>query len=90
MDYKISVLSGDGNGSVLAQSALDILSAIGVRYGHSFKFLFPLIGGVALEHTGVALPQDTIDTCAKCDAIILGALGGAKWKDNYGYDRAKK
>lgn len=90
MDYKISILSGDGVGRQLAQSAVDILSAVGLRFSHEFKYFYPLIGGVAIEHTGIGLPQDTIDLCAKSDAILLGACGGAKWMDPYGFDTAKK
>ena len=39
------------------------------------------IGGIAIDETGDALPQDTTDACKKSDAILLGAVGGPKWDD---------
>jgi 3-isopropylmalate dehydrogenase len=37
------------------------------------------MGGVALDKTGVPLPEDTIKICRESDAVLLGAVGGPKW-----------
>ena len=37
------------------------------------------MGGIAIDETGVPLPQETIDTCKNSDAVLLGAVGGPKW-----------
>ncbi|MDR3022285.1 MAG: hypothetical protein LBU60_06415 [Clostridiales bacterium] len=90
MEYKIALLPGDGHGVNLIQSVVDILSAIKVRFGHTFKFLNAKIGGDAIDNTGVSLPQDTVDICKKCDAVFIGSIGGAKWTDNLELDKSRK
>jgi len=39
------------------------------------------VGGAAIDKTGEALPKDTLMMCKRCDAILLGAVGGPKWDD---------
>lgn len=89
MNFNISLLVGDGVGLQLVQAAADILSAIKLKYGHEFKFKHGEIGGVAIENTGVALPQDTIDDCKLSDATIVGAIGGQKYLDTFGVDQSR-
>jgi len=89
MDYKLSLLVGDGCGIKLVQAAVDILSCIKLKYGHDFKFENCLIGESAIEKTGVALPQDTIDSCKNTDATIIGAIGSNKYIDNFGVDQSR-
>src|SRR5262249_49399567 len=40
-----------------------------------------LIGGCAIDATGSALPQESLDAATKADAVMLGAVGGPKWDD---------
>ena len=40
-----------------------------------------MIGGAAIDATGSPLPDDTIASCNKADAVLLGAVGGPKWSD---------
>ncbi|MCL1944465.1 MAG: isocitrate/isopropylmalate family dehydrogenase [Firmicutes bacterium] len=89
MEYKISLLIGDGNGKQLIQAAADILSAIKLKYGHNFKFKYSDIGGEAIAKTGVALPQDTIDTCLDCNATLIGTIGNPKYNDVFGVDQSR-
>jgi 3-isopropylmalate dehydrogenase len=42
---------------------------------------YGLVGGVAIDETGIALPQDTLKICRSSDAVLLGAVGGPKWDD---------
>jgi 3-isopropylmalate dehydrogenase len=51
------------------------------RWGHRFETREALIGGVAIDHTGSALPQETVALCRQADAVLLGAVGGPKWDD---------
>ncbi len=39
------------------------------------------IGGAAIDATGNPLPDDTAASCERCDAVLLGAVGGPKWSD---------
>ncbi|MBI2853317.1 MAG: 3-isopropylmalate dehydrogenase [Chloroflexi bacterium] len=81
MKFDIAVLPGDGVGPEVVAEGLRVLEAAGKRFGHVFDFHHGLIGGVAIDEYGVALNQETIDMCRKCDAILLGAVGGPKWDD---------
>src|SRR5690606_12501743 len=38
-----------------------------------------LIGGIAIDQTGSALPDETLRMCEGTNAILLGAVGGPKW-----------
>jgi len=79
MNYKIAVLPGDGIGPDIVREAIEVLKVIGQKYSHSFELTQADLGGVALDKHGLPLPQSTIDTCKNSDAILLGAVGGAKW-----------
>jgi len=37
------------------------------------------MGGIAIDETGEALPQETLTACQGADAVLLGAVGGPKW-----------
>jgi len=39
------------------------------------------VGGVAIDKYGVALSKETLNMCKKCNAVLLGAVGGPKWDD---------
>lgn len=81
MKAKIAVLPGDGIGPEVVAEALKVLQAVAVRFGHEFSFEEGLIGGIAIDQTGTALPEATIATCKAADAVLLGAVGGPKWDD---------
>lgn len=75
----LTVLPGDGVGVEVMASAQRVLDAIGKRYGHEFVYHEGLIGGIAIDKTGVALPDETIKLAEQSDAVLLGAVGGPKW-----------
>jgi 3-isopropylmalate dehydrogenase len=77
----IAVLAGDGIGPEVTGEALKVLRAVGDRFGHSFNGREALIGGVAIDQTGSALPPETVEICEGADAVLLGAVGGPKWDD---------
>jgi len=81
MIYKLAVLSGDGIGPEVVAEGIKTLHAIGKRYGHTFQTTDGLIGGIALDTAGTALPQETIELCQNSQAVLLGAVGGPKWDD---------
>ena len=81
MQFDLAVLPGDGVGPEVVTEAIKVLQAIGNRSGHSFNLRYGLIGGVAIDETGTALPDDTLKMCQGCDAVLLGAVGGPKWDD---------
>src|SRR6185437_16461233 len=73
------LLPGDGIGPEIVAVAKKVLERIASKFGHSFTFSTHLIGGAAIDATGSALPQETIDACKASDAVLLGAVGGPKW-----------
>lgn len=85
MNYEITVLDGDGIGPEICAGAIKVLNAVGAKFGHTFKFTHRLIGGCAIDACGCPLPEETVETCLKSDAVLLGAVGGYKW-DNLPVD----
>jgi len=78
-DFKIATIPGDGIGPEIVAETLKVLEKIGTLYGHSFEFTEVLAGGVAIDATGVPLPDETVAVCKASDAVLLGAVGGWKW-----------
>ncbi len=81
MRYRIAVLPGDGIGPEVTTEAVNVLRTVADRFGHDFEFHDALIGGAAIDATGVPLPPATLYACSGADAILLGAVGGPKWDD---------
>lgn len=79
MEAKIVVLPGDGIGPEITEVAVKVIEAVGKKFGHSFHFEERLIGGIAIDQTGSALPEQTLAACKASDAVLLGAVGGPKW-----------
>ena len=79
MNKKIAVIKGDGIGPEIVTEAEKVLDKVGEKFGHKFEYTDVLIGGCAIDATGVPLPQETIDTCRASDSVLLGAVGGPKW-----------
>lgn len=79
MKAKIAVLSGDGIGPEVTGQAVAVLQKVAGKFGHQFEFEEGLIGGIAIDQTGSALPDETLRLCEGMNAILLGAVGGPKW-----------
>ena len=77
----IVLLAGDGIGPEVVGEGRRVLERVAVRFGHEFVFSEQLLGGVAIDATGEALPSQTLQSCESADAILLGAVGGPKWDD---------
>lgn len=79
MKFNIAVLRGDGIGPEVIEQALEILHVSGKKYGHEFVTHEGMLGGCAIDHYGEPLPKETLELCKRCDAVLLGAVGGYKW-----------
>ncbi|MCY7283809.1 MAG: 3-isopropylmalate dehydrogenase, partial [Cyanobacteria bacterium CAN_BIN43] len=51
----------------------------GEKLGLQFEFKTALMGGAAIDATGVPLPDETLEMCRSSDAVLLAAIGGYKW-----------
>lgn len=78
-NYKIVLLEGDGIGPEIVAEATKVLNKAAERFGFSVSYENALLGGIAIDETGVPLPEETVDACQKADAVLLGAVGGWKW-----------
>ena len=90
MTYNIGLLRGDGIGPEIVDSTVKVLNAVGEKFGHSFNFTPYLIGGAAIDATGMPLPKETVEGCLASDSVLLGAVGGPKWDTLPGNMRPEK
>ncbi|MBI2908585.1 MAG: 3-isopropylmalate dehydrogenase [Chloroflexi bacterium] len=81
MKFELAVLPGDGIGPEVVAEAVKVLQAVGKKFGHNFSLHYGLVGGVAIDETGLALTAETLKMCKKTQAVLLGAVGGPKWDD---------
>src|SRR5918994_1279899 len=72
---KIVTLPGDGIGPEVLAAALELLHAV----APDLEYEEHLIGGAAIDATGTALPDETLEACRRADAVLLAAVGGPKW-----------
>jgi len=78
-NYKIGVIKGDGIGPEIIDEAIKVLDALSANMGFNVSYEEMLMGGIAIDETGVPLPEETIQGVKKCDAVLFGAIGGPKW-----------
>lgn len=82
MNKNITVISGDGIGPEVTRETIKALNAIALKYRHTFQFTHCLMGAVAIDKTSDPLPQETIDSCLRSDAVLLGAIGNPKYDND--------
>jgi len=79
MNYRITLLPGDGIGPEIIAVAVEVLNLVGKQLDFTFQFQEAPIGGVAIDATGEPLPKETLEMCRNSDAVLLAAIGGYKW-----------
>lgn len=77
--FNIAVIPGDGVGAEVIDAALMSIEEINRRFSFKMTYTELLLGGRAIDSTGLAMPEKTLDECRKADAVLLGAVGGPKW-----------
>lgn len=85
--YKIAVLKGDGIGPEIVNEAIKVLNKTAEKFGFEVDYDEALLGGCAIDATGVPLPEETIAKCKAADSVLLGAVGGPKWDNQPGNNR---
>ncbi|MDR2864988.1 MAG: 3-isopropylmalate dehydrogenase [Spirochaetaceae bacterium] len=81
MKYSIALVPGDGIGPEVSSWAVNVLDALGDKFGHTFNYVELLAGGCAIDRYGQPLPADTLEAAKQCDALLLGAVGGPQWEN---------
>ncbi len=79
MSKSVLILPGDGIGPEIVSEAEKVLSALIEKHGLEISTEQGLIGGNAIDETGVPLPDETLALGKQSDAVLLGAVGGPKW-----------
>ncbi len=79
MSKSVLILPGDGIGPEIVAEAEKVLNALVEKYGLQISTERGLIGGSAIDETGVPLPDETLALGKQSDAVLLGAVGGPKW-----------
>jgi 3-isopropylmalate dehydrogenase len=77
----ITLLPGDGIGPEVVSEARKVFAGIAGKYGHQFSYREAIIGGIAIDQQGTALPEESLGACLESNAVLLGAVGGPKWSD---------
>jgi len=90
MNFKITLLPGDGIGPEVVSEAVRVLEVIAGKFGHSFSFTERLMGGCSIDKLGSSLTDETLADCQAADAVLLGAVGGPQWDDPNARDRPER
>lgn len=85
MSRKVLVIAGDGIGPEITVEARKVLAVVNQRFDLGLEFDEALLGGAALDATGVPMPDETLAKAKQSDAILFGAIGGPQW-DKVGRD----
>ena len=72
---RIVTLPGDGIGPEVLAATLEVLGEVAGDLTYEER----MIGGAAIDATGTALPDETLESCKNADAVLLAAVGGPKW-----------
>jgi len=73
--YKISLITGDGIGPEISESAVSVLNTINDKYDLKFDITELSAGDKALAETGNALPDETISVIKNSDACLKAPVG---------------
>ena len=79
MSKSVLILPGDGIGPEIVTEAEKVLNVLVQKHGLELSTKQGLIGGSAIDETGLPLPEETLASGRQADAILLGAVGGPKW-----------
>jgi 3-isopropylmalate dehydrogenase len=82
MKKHILVVPGDGIGQEVTTVGKQMLEAVAAKFGHEFTYDEALIGHVAIEATGAALPAETLTKMRAADAVLFGAVGHPKYDND--------
>jgi 3-isopropylmalate dehydrogenase len=76
---KVLVLPGDGIGPEIMREVLRVVEFFDRRRIASFDISEDMVGGAAYEVYGTPLAEATLAKALASDAVLFGAVGGAKW-----------
>ncbi|MEI6638733.1 MAG: 3-isopropylmalate dehydrogenase [Chlorobium sp.] len=78
--YKIVSIPGDGIGPEVVAGAVAVLEQLSIKHGFEIVIEEHPFGGASYDLHGEMLTQEALEACRRCDAVLLGAVGGPKWE----------
>jgi len=85
----VAALGGDGVGPEVVAGAIVVLEATAKRFGIRLKVDHGLVGGAAIDACGKPLPDETLALAKVADAVLLGAVGDARFENRPHPERAE-
>jgi 3-isopropylmalate dehydrogenase len=76
---KVLLLPGDGIGPEIMRQVGRIIDFFDRRHIASFDVTEDLVGGAAIDASGVPLTDATLERALAADAVLFGSVGGPKW-----------
>jgi 3-isopropylmalate dehydrogenase len=83
---KLFLLPGDGIGTEIMAEVKKLIVALNGNQDTDFEIDTGLVGGSAFDAHGEAISEDDMQKALAADAVIFGAVGGAKW-DKVPYEK---
>jgi len=74
-DYQIALIPGDGIGPELTEATLKVLDAVQQRFNLTLNIVEAEAGDACFKRSGVALPEDTVETVRNSHACLKGPVG---------------
>ena len=78
---KLLFLPGDGIGPEVMKEVRNVIEWMEAEKLVSFQIEEDLVGGAAYDTHRTSLTTETLEKAISSDAVLLGAVGGEKWKD---------
>lgn len=85
MTQKLFLLPGDGIGTEIMVEVEKLIAHLNASGKTDFETDSGLVGGCAYDAHGAAISDADMEKALAADAVIFGAVGGAKW-DNVPYE----
>ncbi len=85
----VAALGGDGVGPEVVSGAVVVLEATAQRFGIRLQVDRALVGGAAIDAVGKPLPDETLALAKVADAVLLGAVGDARYENRPHPERAE-
>ncbi len=73
--HHIVLLPGDGIGPEITSITKRLLEKVSGQFNFKLSFEEQKIGGSAIESGGTPLPEATLESCKRSDAVLLAAIG---------------
>ena len=87
----IGLIYGDGIGPEIVTEAKKVLDTAASKYRLDFEYDRLLLGGESIDKTGLPLTDEIVEKAKKCDAVLMGSIGGdAKTSPWYQLEPSKR